>query len=185
VSPAGHTAGPPPPGQRRRLFARAILQCKTVILVFSAPVHDAIPDWVVFTVFANAPPIQHTSDAWTARSLAMCSAAVSVIAEPGVRHGHVVYLPDTPRVHGSARRNDHVRAGENKGQGRIEMKRRIVPIPMIGSSTSTIKVRGRSVRTGRPCSSAPVPARRPTGHSTTAMRSRWSGAATKRSVASD
>jgi hypothetical protein len=28
-------------------------------------------------VFANAAPIQHTLDAWTARSLAVCSAAVS------------------------------------------------------------------------------------------------------------
>jgi hypothetical protein len=51
---------------------------QTGILVFSAAVHDAIPDSrLQFTVFANAAPIQHTSDAWTARSLAVCSAAVS------------------------------------------------------------------------------------------------------------
>jgi CopG family transcriptional regulator, nickel-responsive regulator len=37
-----------------------------------------------------------------------------VIAERGVRHGHVVYLPETPHSHRSGRRNGHVHGGRGR-----------------------------------------------------------------------
>jgi hypothetical protein len=54
-----------------------MLQCKTGILVFSAAVHDAIPDWVAVHGVRQRCADSARSDAWTARWLALCSAAVS------------------------------------------------------------------------------------------------------------